>query len=96
MTVHGEVHGPKGNSDHAKHAELRARGDLRDGPPRGTLRICSTMGFGRKVVAPLLTGFRSTYPEIVGADRNLTHWVSFQSAPTPRCSRSSSSAAYRA
>lgn len=38
--------------------------DLRDGPPRGRLRVCSTVGFGRKVVAPLLPGFRERYPEI--------------------------------
>lgn len=28
--------------------------DLRDGPPRGHLRISATGGFGRKVIAPLL------------------------------------------
>jgi DNA-binding transcriptional LysR family regulator len=38
--------------------------DLREGPPRGTLRICSTVGFGRKIVAPLLKGFRGAYPEV--------------------------------
>jgi DNA-binding transcriptional LysR family regulator len=38
--------------------------ELREGPPRGTLRICSAVGFGRKVVAPLLKGFRDAYPEI--------------------------------
>jgi LysR family transcriptional regulator for bpeEF and oprC len=30
--------------------------DLREGPPRGPLRVCATVGFGRKVVAPLLAG----------------------------------------
>lgn len=39
--------------------------ELRSGPPRGHLRICSTPGFGRKVVAPLLRGFRTRYPDIV-------------------------------
>ncbi|SAK97454.1 LysR family transcriptional regulator [Caballeronia hypogeia] len=38
--------------------------ELRQGPPRGHLRICSTTGFGRKIVAPLLNGFHSAYPEI--------------------------------
>jgi DNA-binding transcriptional LysR family regulator len=38
--------------------------ELREGPPRGRLRVSSTVGFGRKVVAPLLTGFQSEYPEV--------------------------------
>jgi DNA-binding transcriptional LysR family regulator len=38
--------------------------DLRDGPPRGQLRVSATHGFGRKVVAPLLSRFREAYPEI--------------------------------
>lgn len=38
--------------------------DLREGPPRGSLRIAATRGFGRRVVAPLLKGFRARYPEI--------------------------------
>ncbi|MBP0590941.1 LysR family transcriptional regulator [Paraburkholderia sp. LEh10] len=38
--------------------------ELRHGPPRGHLRICSTAGFGRKIVAPLLRGFRELYPDI--------------------------------
>ena len=38
--------------------------DLRAGVPRGQLRLCSTVGFGRKVVAPLLRGFRAQYPDI--------------------------------
>jgi len=38
--------------------------DLRQGPPRGTLRISAAVGFGRKVVAPLIGEFRSTYPEV--------------------------------
>ena len=38
--------------------------DLRQGPPRGSLRISSTVGFGRKVVAPLLEKFMKDYPEI--------------------------------
>jgi DNA-binding transcriptional LysR family regulator len=38
--------------------------DMRDGPPRGRLRIASTVGFGRKVVAPLLREFRQCHPEI--------------------------------
>jgi len=42
-------------------ADLR---ELREGPPRGRLRVSSTVSFGRKVVAPLLVGFQSEYPDI--------------------------------
>src|SRR5690606_4905783 len=38
--------------------------DLREGPPRGQLRISSAVGFGRKVVAPLLGEFQALYPDI--------------------------------
>lgn len=38
--------------------------DLREGPPRGHLRVSATHGFGRKVVAPLLRAFRERYPEV--------------------------------
>jgi len=38
--------------------------DLRGGSPRGRLRLSATVGFGRKVVAPLLNGFREAYPDI--------------------------------
>ena len=38
--------------------------DLRHGPPRGFLRVRSTVGFGRKVVAPLLFRFSEAYPDI--------------------------------
>ncbi|MFM0292478.1 LysR family transcriptional regulator [Paraburkholderia sp. RL17-383-BIF-A] len=38
--------------------------ELRNGPPRGHLLIGSTPGFGRKIVAPLLRGFHTQYPEI--------------------------------
>jgi len=38
--------------------------ELREGPPRGRLRVSSTVSFGRKVVAPLLAGFQASYPEI--------------------------------
>lgn len=38
--------------------------DLREGPPRGLLRIGATPGFGRKVVAPLLRSFRVRFPEV--------------------------------
>lgn len=38
--------------------------ELRQGPPRGLLRISSTVGFGRKVVAPLLPMFSKAYPDI--------------------------------
>jgi len=38
--------------------------DLRQGPPRGHLRISATAGFGRRVVAPLLREFRAAYPDV--------------------------------
>jgi DNA-binding transcriptional LysR family regulator len=38
--------------------------ELRHGPPRGHLRILSAPGFGRKIVAPLLRGFHTQYPQI--------------------------------
>ena len=38
--------------------------DMRQGPPRGHLRISSAVAFGRKVVAPLLEEFRIAYPEV--------------------------------
>lgn len=38
--------------------------ELREGPPKGQLRIGATVGFGRRVVAPLLAGFRARYPEL--------------------------------
>ena len=38
--------------------------DLRDGPPRGHLRVSSATGFGRKVVAPLLREFQALHPEV--------------------------------
>ncbi len=38
--------------------------DLRDGPPRGQLRISASHGFGRNVIAPLLTAFRTRFPEV--------------------------------
>ena len=49
-----------------KHISQALEGirDLRDGPPRGQLRIRATAGFGRKVVAPLLARFHAAYPEI--------------------------------
>ncbi|WP_454739090.1 LysR family transcriptional regulator [Cupriavidus necator] len=38
--------------------------ELRQGPPRGLVRISATVGFGRKVVAPLLEQFIKAYPDI--------------------------------
>jgi DNA-binding transcriptional LysR family regulator len=38
--------------------------DLREGPPRGLLRISATLGFGRKVVAPLLAQFRALHRDV--------------------------------
>lgn len=38
--------------------------ELREGPPAGELRVCATVGFGRKVVAPLLRGFCAAYPNV--------------------------------
>jgi len=38
--------------------------ELRRGPPRGHLRIGASVGFGRRLVAPLLAGFQAAHPEI--------------------------------
>ncbi|GLQ90836.1 LysR family transcriptional regulator [Dyella flagellata] len=38
--------------------------DLREGPPCGRLRISAPHGFGRKVVAPLMTEFRARFPAV--------------------------------
>ena len=38
--------------------------ELRDGPPRGQLRISATHGFGRRIVAPLLGRFRAAFPGV--------------------------------
>ncbi len=38
--------------------------DLRDGPPRGHLRVSATHGFGRNVIAPLMGAFRERFPEV--------------------------------
>ena len=38
--------------------------ELRSGPPSGHLRVGSTPGFGRKVIAPLLRDFHAQYPDI--------------------------------
>ncbi|MFC4277561.1 LysR family transcriptional regulator [Achromobacter aloeverae] len=38
--------------------------ELREGPPAGQLRVRSTVGFGRNVIAPLLKGFREANPNI--------------------------------
>jgi DNA-binding transcriptional LysR family regulator len=38
--------------------------DLRNGPPRGHLRISAPHGFGRTVVAPLLPRFLASCPEV--------------------------------
>ncbi|KUY61142.1 LysR family transcriptional regulator [Burkholderia sp. RF2-non_BP3] len=38
--------------------------DLRHGSPRGLLRVSATSGFGRNVVAPLLSKFSEIYPDI--------------------------------
>ncbi|WP_164271904.1 LysR family transcriptional regulator [Stenotrophomonas sp. B1-1] len=38
--------------------------DLREGPPRGHLRISATHGFGRRVIAPLLAAFRREHPQV--------------------------------
>ena len=38
--------------------------ELREGPPRGRLRVCANADFGRQVVAPLLWDFHEAYPDI--------------------------------
>lgn len=38
--------------------------ELRDGPPRGHMRVSAPQGFGRQVVAPLLAQFGERFPEV--------------------------------
>ncbi|WP_235186563.1 LysR family transcriptional regulator [Dyella japonica] len=38
--------------------------DLREGPPRGLLKISAPHGFGRKVVAPLMLEFHAHFPAV--------------------------------
>lgn len=38
--------------------------DLREGPPRGLVRIAAPLGFGRKIVAPLIAAFRARHGEV--------------------------------
>jgi DNA-binding transcriptional LysR family regulator len=38
--------------------------DLREGPPQGRLKISAPHGFGRKVVAPLMSKFRARFPAV--------------------------------
>ncbi|WP_303635553.1 LysR family transcriptional regulator [Stenotrophomonas tuberculopleuritidis] len=38
--------------------------DLHDGPPRGHLRVSASHGFGRRIVAPLLSAFRNEFPDV--------------------------------
>lgn len=43
---------------------LQQMNELRDGPARGQLRVCSTIGFGRRIVGPLLADFYRLHPEV--------------------------------
>jgi DNA-binding transcriptional LysR family regulator len=65
LTAEGEIfyESCKPGIDGILNAIERMR-DLRGGPPRGLLRVSSTVGFGRKVIAPLLSRFRVLYPEV--------------------------------
>lgn len=38
--------------------------ELREGPPRGHVRVSAPCGFGRAVVAPLVREFRACFPEV--------------------------------
>ena len=38
--------------------------DLREGPPRGLVRVSAPLGFGRKIVAPLIAAFRARHREV--------------------------------
>lgn len=38
--------------------------ELRQGPPRGLLRVSATVGFGRRIIAPLLDKFMRAYPDL--------------------------------
>jgi DNA-binding transcriptional LysR family regulator len=38
--------------------------DLREGPPRGLVRVSAPLGFGRRIVAPLIAAFRARHGEV--------------------------------
>ena len=38
--------------------------EMREGPPRGQMRIAAPQSFGRQVVAPLLADFQAQFPEL--------------------------------
>lgn len=65
LTREGELFhdGCRPGVDRILHALDEMR-ELRDGPPRGQLRISATHGFGRKIIAPLLARFRAEFPEV--------------------------------
>jgi DNA-binding transcriptional LysR family regulator len=65
LTAEGQrfFEGCRPGVDHIFQA-LEEMRELRTGIPHGHLRISSTVGFGRKVVAPLLKAFHARYPDI--------------------------------
>lgn len=65
LTIEGELflENCRPGVEHILRA-LEEMRDLRDGPPKGLLRISSTPGFGRKVLAPLMSEFRLAHPAI--------------------------------
>ena len=38
--------------------------DLREGPPRGLVRVSAPLGFGRRIIAPLIAAFRARYADV--------------------------------
>jgi DNA-binding transcriptional LysR family regulator len=65
LTSEGEIFFAKCQPGVMRIAQaLEEMRDLRQGPPRGRLRVSSIVTFGRKVLAPLLPGFHASYPEI--------------------------------
>lgn len=38
--------------------------ELRGGPPRGTLHLAAPVGYGRRVIAPLVPAFQAAYPDV--------------------------------
>jgi len=45
------------------HAMDRMR-DFREGPPQGHLRVSAAVGFGRRIVGPLVHEFMAAYPDV--------------------------------
>lgn len=64
LTDEGEVFCARAHELQAGLAELESELQERVGEPRGLIRLVSTLGFGRRWVAPALADFQARYPAV--------------------------------